>query len=50
MRPPPAPGPKNSIPIEDPQLMTRIQRAMTVLGKSSVTHSELSALVAKGTL
>lgn len=48
MRPPPAPTAQNSIPVDSPVLQAKIQRAMELLGQSSVSFSDLQRLDREG--
>jgi hypothetical protein len=50
MRPPPKPTRENSIPIEDPQVVFKIRRAMAILKQDTVSEEDLWRLEREGKL
>jgi hypothetical protein len=50
MRPPPKPTRDNSIPVDDPAMVARIKRALSILGQDSVSQEDLWRLEREGKL
>ena len=50
MRPPPKPTRENSIPIQDPQVLFKIRRAMAILKQDTVSEEDLWRLEREGKL
>jgi hypothetical protein len=50
LRPPPAPTRENSIPIQDPAMVQKIRRAMTILHQQTVSQEDIWRLEREGKL
>ena len=50
LRPPPAPTRENSIPIQDPAMVQKIRRAMTILNQQTVSQEDIWRLEREGKL
>ena len=50
MRPPPKPTRDNSIPVDDPAMMAKIKKALSILGQDSVSQEDLWRLEREGKL
>jgi len=50
LRPPPAPTRENSIPIQDPAMVQKIRRAMTILNQPTVSQEDIWRLEREGKL
>jgi hypothetical protein len=50
LRPPPRPTRENSVPVEDPEMASKIRRAMSILNQPSVSQEDLWRLQREGKL